>query len=418
VADRQVDTNAAYKAGYAQRMALDWQIPYVRLMDDVRGSVLDVEHGGRAYLLDQDAADEALRLLDTVPVAAAILGPVSGLHASEAALSHFSVAVQGAVRVSLAPPGTESPEDGGDGRAALPAFIANGTVNNLADSPREALAQVRRFLSYLPANVWQVPPRTTPADDRNRRDERLLSIIPEARNRLYDPYRILNGVLDTGSLFEISPRFGSSCITALARVNGYPVGVLAKNPRSPSVGAMDTDAGEKVARFLRLCDIFHLPVVYFVDEPGFMVGVEAQKTGIVRNGAHLVLSFVQTRMPLITFMVRQVYGVAGTLFVRASGMYKHYAWVTAKGGGMHIVGGTMAPSRRDIESAPDPRARQAEIERYLWMLSSPFRSLEAFEVDDMIDPRETRPLLADFVEAAQPVLATQLGPPVGLPYLP
>jgi acetyl-CoA carboxylase carboxyltransferase component len=413
VAGNQSDTNAAYKPGYAQKTALDWKIPFVRILDNVRGSSLEFERAGRNYLYDEDSADEALQLLGAVPVATAIMGPVTGLHASEAALSHFSAGVRDIACASISETGAADTEPGGTG-----GLTASGVIDNIADTPDAALEQVRRFLSYLPDNVWQVAARTEPSDDRNRRDDRLLSIIPERRNRLYNPRVILDGVLDRDSIFEIGPTYGEACITALARVDGYPVGVMAKNPKSKSVGAMDNDAGLKVIRFIQLCDIFHLPLVYFVDEPGFMVGIEAQETGIVRSGARLTLASVQSRMPYITFMVRQVYGVAGTLFTRAHGMYKHYAWLTANWGGMHIEGGTMAAYRRDIESAPDPKARQAEIEQHLWMLSSPFRSLEAFEVDDLIDPRDTRALLCDFVEAAQPVLATQLGPLTPVSYRP
>ncbi len=410
VADRQVDTNAAYKPGNSQKIALEWKIPHVRLLDDVRGGPLEFERGGRTYLPDEDSADEALRLLSAVPVVTAVMGPVSGLHASEAPLSHFSVAVEAAGRLSLG-----AGEDAADGAQAL---AEGGVIDNVAATPQEAIQQVRRFLSYLPDNVWQVAQRQPPTDDPNRREEELLSIIPEARNQLYDPRVILDSVLDRDSLFEIGASYGPSCITGLARVNGYPVGVMAKNPRSNTTGAMDTAAGEKVTRFIQLCDIFHLPLVYFVDEPGFMVGVKAQESGIVRAGARLILAFVQSRMPFISFVVRQDFGVAGTLFTRASGMSKHYAWVSAHWGGMHIEGGTMAAYRRDIENAPDPEQKLAEIERYLWMLSSPFRSLEAFEIDDMVDPRDSRPLLCDFVEAAQPVLATQTGPLVAASYRP
>jgi acetyl-CoA carboxylase carboxyltransferase component len=400
------DTNAAYKSGYAQKVALDWQMPFVRILDSLRRSALEFERAGRSYLHDQDSADEALRLLDSVPVATAVVGPAQGLHAVEAALSHFTVGIEG-VTVSLA----------GDAPARQPGD-AGGLVHNYVSTSDEALTQVRQFLSYLPSSVWEPARRAPPVDDPDRRDERLLSVIPEARNRLYNPYVILEGVLDAGSIFEVGTSYGKACITALARVNGYPVGVLAKNPRSASVGAMDSPAGDKAIRLIQLCDTFHLPLVYFVDEPGFMIGVDAQRTGIVRNGARLVLASVESRMPYITFLVRQVYGVAGTLFTRGQGMYKHYAWVSANWGGMHIEGGTTAAYRRDIESAPDPAARQAEIENMLWMLSSPFRSLEAFEVDDLIDPRDSRRLLCEFVEAAQPVIATQLGPTQGPAFRP
>jgi len=343
-----------------------------------------------------------------------VIGPVTGLHASDASLSHFSVAVEGAASLSL-----RQRDEGGDSAVVTASDLArSGVIDNVATSPEDAMEQVKKFLSYLPDNVWQVAARTPTDDQPGRRDERLRSVVPETKSRPYNVRTILEGVLDHDSLFEIGATYGNSCITGLARVNGFAVGVMAKNPISSSAGAMDTAAGDKITRLIQLCELFHLPIAYFVDEPGFMVGVEAQKSGIIRAGARLVLEFSQSRTPFISFIVRQDFGVAGTLFTRAKGMSKHYAWASAHWGGMHVEGGTMAAYRRDIESAPDPEKKLAEIEQFLWMLSSPFRSLEAFEIDDMIDPRDTRPLLCEFVEAAQPVLVTQTGPPTTVAYRP
>jgi acetyl-CoA carboxylase carboxyltransferase component len=276
---------------------------------------------------------------------------------------------------------------------------------------------IRRFLSYLPQNVWEMPPRTEPADDPNRREEELLSIIPRRRNRPYDPRRILDCVLDRGSFFEICPHYGQSRITGLARVNGYPVGVMINNPMHLG-GSMDIAAGQKVIRFMQLCDVFHLPMVYFADEPGFMVGLEAQRQGIVRAGARIVVASCATRNPWITFVVRQIFGVAGQLHNRPGGMYKRVAWPSGYWGSMHIEGGAMAAYRREIDSAPDPEAKRQEIERRLQAIASPFRTAEAFNIEDIIDPRETRPILCDFIEMAQSIIKTQLGLTQGPPFLP
>ena len=276
---------------------------------------------------------------------------------------------------------------------------------------------IRRFLSYLPSNVWEMPPHIEPTDDPNRRDEELLSAIPRERNRTYDAYAILKHVLDRDSIFEITPHYGRSRITALARVNGYPVGAMINNPRQLG-GSMDVAAGQKVIRFLQLCDTFHLPMVYLADEPGFMVGLEAQKQGIVRAGAKMVCATYQTRMPWITFVIRQLYGVAGQCHDRPGGMFKRVAWPSVNWGSMHIEGGATAAYRREIEAAPDSEAKREEIERRLKAIASPFRTAEAFNIEDIIDPRDTRPILCDFIEMAQEVLKTQLGPTNGPSYQP
>ena len=415
-------TNTVYKMGHAQRLALQWRIPYIRILDSPKGSVLEFERTGRTYLAYEDTTDEALRLLGEVPVVTAVMGPVSGLSAVEACLCHFSVMVEGTGRVCLGQTedvqAVTGHEINHEELGSAKVHAKNGVIHNVVENEEGALDDIRQFLSYMPNNVWEMPPRAEPTDDPNRRDEALMSIIPEARNRLYDPFRILKHVLDHDSVFEITPHFGTSSVTALARVNGYPVGVMLKNPMSSTVGGMDVAAGEKVIRFIQLCNTFHLPIVYFVDEPGFMVGLEPQEEGIVRAGAQVTLTAMQTKVPWVSFIVRQLYGVAGCLAFPRGVMSKNYGWATANWGGMHVEGGTSAAYRRVIESAPDPEAKRKEIEENLRVLSSTFRTAEAFEVEDIIDPRDTRPLLCDFVEAAQKVLKTQLGPGTGPGYMP
>lgn len=192
---------------------------------------------------------------------------------------------------------------------------------------------------------------------------------------------------------------------------------MINNPRFLG-GSMDVAAGEKVIRLLRLCDTFHLPVVNFASEPGFMVGLDSEKQGMVRMAARVCCVVGQTRMPWISFIIRHVYGVAGSIHIRASGMRKHYAWPSGTWGHMHISGGAMAAYRREIETSPDPVSKGKEIESRLKAITSPFRTAEAFGVEDIIDPRDTRPLLCAFIDAAQNILKTQLGPGTGYGYLP
>jgi len=172
---------------------------------------------------------------------------------------------------------------------------------------------------------------------------------------------------------------------------------------------MDVSAGTKVIRFLQLIDTFHLPMVYFADEPGFMVGPEQQHLGIVRAGAKMICATLRTRIPWISVIIRQLYGVAGQCHDRPSGMFKRVAWPSGHWGSMHISGGVSAAYRRIIRESEDPVAKQKEIEEKLEALSSPFKTAEAFNIEEIIDPRETRPMICEFVKMAQPVLNTQLG---------
>ncbi len=284
----------------------------------------------------------------------------------------------------------------------------SGVIDNLAENEAEAFAMIRRFLSYLPGSVWELPPRVATDDPVDRRDETLASVIPRDRRAVYDAHRVLEAVLDRDSFFEISPRYGAARVTGLARVDGYPVGVMANNPRHKG-GTTDVAAGSKVIRLIELCDTFHLPLVSFADEPGFMVGLESELAGIERAGARLVQTVCESRTPWITIVVGRLYGVAGQCQHRPSGMFRRYAWPSANWGSMHVSGGASAAYRREIESAPDPAAKRAEIEARLNALASPFRTAEATG-QDIIDPRDTRPLVAEFVADAQRVLATQTGP--------
>ena len=415
------DASIGNKGGHSQKMARDWRLPYIRLLDATGGSVKTFEQIGRTYIPTNPVTPGVEDLLCEVPVAAAVLGSVAGLPAVDSCLAHFNVMVKGISQVFPGGPpvvkaalGIDiSKEDLGDERSQV---YEGGVIDNLADSEAEAFAQIKRFLGYLPSSVWEMPPRMETGDDPERRDEFLLSAIPREKRRVYDAYKILNAVADRDSFFEITPFYGRSRIVGLARVDGYPVGVMINNPKRLG-GSMDVAAGTKVMRFLQLCDTFHLPMIYFADEPGFMVGPEQQRQGIVRAGAKILCTTLRTRMPWISIIIRQLYGVAGQCHDRPSGMFKRVAWPSGHWGSMHISGGVSAAYRRIIAEADDPAAKQAEIEAKLEALASPFRTAEAFNIEDIIDPRETRPMVCDFVRLAQPVLQTQLGPSP-TPYMP
>ena len=415
------DGSIGNKGGHAQKMALDWRLPFIRLLDATGGSVKTFEQIGRTYIPTNPVTPGVQDLLCQVPVAAAVLGSVAGLPAVDACLAHFNVMVKGISQIFPGGPpvvkaalGIDiSKEDLGDERSQV---FESGVVDNLANSEEEAFDMIRAFLSYLPANVWQMPPRGDTGDDPERRDEALLSAIPREKRRLYDPRKILSAVLDQDSFFEITPHYGRSRIVGLGRLNGYPVGVMINNPERLG-GSMDVSAGVKVIRFLQVCDTFHLPMVYLADEPGFMVGPEQQRQGIVRAGAKMLCATLRTRMPWISVIIRQLYGVAGQCHDRPSGMFKRVAWPSGHWGSMHIAGGVSAAYRRIIAESEDPEAKRLEIEDKLEALASPFKTAEAFNIEEIIDPRETRPMLCEFVEMAQDVLQTQLGPSP-TPYMP
>ncbi len=405
----------------AQR-SLAWKVPYVRLLDASGGSVSSFEALGRTYLPDGNnwtATDVAL--LQQVPVVSAVMGSVAGLPAVDACLSHFNVMVRGTSQLFPGGPpvvkaalGLDVPKDELGG--AHVHTQGSGVVDNGAASEEEALDQVRRFLSYLPSNVEEGAPRQDgPPRSPRLAPETLRDVIPANRRLPFSVHDIVEATVDSGSVFEIAPEYGASRVTALARVDGYPVGVMANNPLRMG-GATDVAAGEKVVRLIQLCDQFHLPLISFADEPGFLVGPAAEASGIERAGARLVQAVCMSRMPWITIVVGRLYGVAGQCHHRPTGMFRRFAWPSARWGSMHISGGTSAAYRRVIEAADDPEAKRKELEQRLEAIASPFRTAEATG-QDIIDPADTRACLVDFVSDAQRVLRTQWGTPV-VPYRP
>ena len=410
------DAAVGNKMGYSEKMALGLKLPMVRLVDGTGGggSVKTLEMTGRTYVPANPSWDTVVELLGEVPVVAACLGPVAGLGAVRVATSHFSVMVKGVSQLFVAgPPVVErgvgqkvSKEELGGSRIHTE---ESGAVDNEVATEQEALECVRRFLSYLPSNVYGVPPRAASEDDAHRRDEDLISMIPRDRRRSYDVRRILRAVLDRDSLFEIGPKYGRPLVCGLARLNGYPVGVMANDPRQGG-GAVNAAAAEKMIRFIDLCDTFHLPCVNFVDNPGFLIGVAAERAGTARIGARALIAVYQSTAPWISILLRRVYGVAGAAHGNAQALNLRYAWPSGDWGSLPIEGGVQAAYRREIEASPDPDARRREIEERLQLYRSPFRTAESFGVEEIIDPRDTRPLLCDWVEIAYSLLPPQVGP--------
>jgi len=401
--------------------AREWRVPYIRLLDAAGGSVRGFEEIGRTYLPDGNSFTlPDVQLLNTVPVVSAVMGSVAGLPAVNACMAHWNIMVENTSQIFPGGPPVVKAALGYDitkEELGGPEIHTreSGSVDNLAATEGEALAQIRRFLSYLPSSVYEMAPFVETDDLVDRADDALRTLVPDNPRRIHDARKLIDSVVDDGSFFEIAPFYGRARITGLARFGGYPVGIMANNPRF-SGGATDVAAGAKVARLLQLCDTFHLPVVSLADEPGFHVGIESERQGIERAGARLVALTCQTRMPWITIVIRRLYGVAGQCHQRPTGMFRRYAWPSARWGSMHIAGGTSAAYRREIESADDPEAKRQEIEDRLNALASPFRTAEATG-QDIIDPATTRLLIHRFVLDAQRILKTQLGPPV-LPYLP
>jgi acetyl-CoA carboxylase carboxyltransferase component len=410
------DASIGGKQIYSERMALELRLPLIRLVDGTGGggSVKTYEQTGRTYVPGNPGYDLIVRAMSTIPVVGACMGSVAGLGAARVAHSHFSVMVRGTSQLFVAGPPVVKRGIGEDvdketlGGSHIHAR-GSGAVDNEAESEDEAFEQIRRFLSYMPQNVWEMPPRGAQADDPGRREDELISIIPRSRRRGYDARRMVRLIVDRDSFFEIAPFYGRSLITGLARLDGYPVGVMACDPMVHG-GALTAEGSEKMTRVIDLCDTFHLPIVNFVDQPGFLIGVQAEKAGTIRKGVRAIAAVYQATVPWVSIIVRRVFGVAGAAHGNVQSLNLRYAWPSGDWGSLPLEGGIEAAYRRELDAAPDREKLLKEIEERLNALRSPFRTAEAFGIEEIIDPRDTRRLLCDWVELAYRNEATRLGP--------
>jgi acetyl-CoA carboxylase carboxyltransferase component len=254
-----------------------------------------------------------------------------------------------------------------------------------------------------------LPPEHANSDPTDRCEDELVRIVPKDRRRPYNMRKLVELIVDRGSLFEIQPTFGKALITALARMNGKVVGIVANNPMVYG-GAMDVKAARKQTHFVELCDCFHIPLIFFVDVPGFMVGKDAEMAATLREGMRSVYVGLQASVPMYTVVIRKCYGMAGMGTTDKNGLELKIAWPSAEWGSLPIEGGVAAAFRRELAQSADAKAREQEIEAELRAIASPFRTAEAFGVEEIIDPRETRPYLCRFIDAAQARLRTSLGP--------
>ncbi len=356
----------------------------------------------------------------TAPVVSAAVGAVAGFPAARLAASHFSIMTRSTSQVLIAGPALVERAFGQkltkDELGGAHIHAKSGVVDRVAEDEDEVFALVRRFLSYLPTNVWQLAPIDPcgEADDRQRCEESLIEIIPRDRKQVYKMRNLVRAVIDRGSFFELTPGYGRSQITALGRLEGRSVGVLANDPYIYA-GSMGAEGAQKVERFIKLCDSFHLPILSFVDEPGFMIGPAAEKAGTIRYGVDAIMAAVTSRVPWASVIVRKMYGVAAAAHFGPEATV--FTWPSAEAGALPTEGGVAVAFRREIAEAPDPEARRAELEEAFARGRSPFPRAEAFGVHDLIDPRRTRPVLCewlDWVEPLQRELVATVPPPRGL----
>jgi len=376
------------------------------------GSVKSTHTAGYTYVPVNPAWDAVVENLSLVPVVTACLGPTVGLGAARLVMSHLAIMVTGIGQLFTAGPPVVRGGTGEDlskeelGGAAV--HLRNGAIERFAASEDEAFAMIRAFLSFLPSSVHALPPVLACDDPASRRDEALIGAIPRNPRLPYRIKPILEAIFDRGSVFTYA-EYGGATATALARLDGHPVGVVATDPYQGTT--MSVAGAQAMTRLVDLCETFHLPIVSLTDQGGITIGRVAEERGTIRYAARAITAVYQAHVPQAEVIVRRVYGVAGAGSVNRHRAARSWAWPSGDWGSLPLQGGVEAAFREQIERADDPAAEIERIRGTLSAVSSPFRTAERFGVQDLIDPRDTRPLLCGWVRDAYRVLPELTGPP-------
>ncbi len=395
-----------------EQMANQLRLPLIRIVEGSGGggSVKTIETTGRANVPGVSGWEWVVKNMGTVPRVALGLGSVAGLGAAHLAAAHYSVMVKDTSALFVAGPPVVARLGQNLTKQELGGWkiqLRAGAVDEAVDTEEEAFEKARQFLSYLPQNVYELPARIEPTDDPARSEASLMDAIPRDIRKVYKMRPIVEAVVDQGSFFEMGQLYGRSIITGFARVDGWPVAVMASDPFHFG-GGWTADACRKVERFVDMAETFHLPMIYLVDCPGFLIGLDSEKAGTIKEGARVMAAIWQTSTPWCSVIVRNCFGVAGAAHQNGSRFNMRFAWPSGRWGSLPLEGGIEAAYRADIAGADDPVAKQAEIVERLEKLRSPFRSAETFWIEEIIDPRDTRKQLVDFANTAAPL--RQAGP--------
>ena len=402
------------KSVYAEHLAVQYKVPLIRMLEGGGGSVKgSAKKGGTVgepvfteprFKIIADAMSE-------VPVVSGAMGAVAGFPAGRLVASHFSVMTKHTAQVLIGGPALVERALGvsltKDELGGAQVHASSGVIDNLAEDEHDAFAQIKKFLGFLPSSVHERTPRYECHDSVDRMEQDLLTAVPRDSNAGFDMRAIVEMIVDQESFFEMGKDFGPSQICGLAQLNGQPVGILA-NDCMVYAGAMTAEAAQKYRRFVEMCDTFHVPIVNFVDQPGFMIGPESEAQGTIRYGMAAVCAASQSTIPWAVIQVHKGFGVA-TAAHYAPGNYV-LAWPSVESGALPLEGGVAVAFHREIASAENPEAKRRELEERIREARSPFPRAESFAVHELIDPRETRPMLCEWIDWIQPQLDNLVGP--------
>jgi len=392
------------KVSRLRELALTKRIPMIWLLDSAGARIQEAVgslFAGTGYLFREEVV-----MSGVVPQVAALMGPCAAGTAYIPGLADFVPMVSGRGSMALAGPHLVRAAIGEDvtqeelGGARVHCRKSGVGDLEVADD-EECIARVREYLSYFPANCEQEPPRRPVSDPVDRMEDALLDILPESNRKPYDMYDLIKLIVDDGEWLDLKPKWARTIITCLARMGGRPVGIVASQPRQLG-GILDNDSADKAARFVSLCDAFGIPLIFLVDVPGFMVGTKVEAAGIIRHGAKMLHAVASATVPKITVIVRKAYGAG--YYVMNGRAYEPdliVAWPSAEISVMGAEGAVEIVMRRQVEEADDPAAKRAELVAAYQGLIDVYVAARNGMIDDVIDPRETRPTIIRALELSE-----------------
>jgi acetyl-CoA carboxylase carboxyltransferase component len=385
-----------FKMARLRELALQKRMPMIWLLDSAGARIQ--EAAGSMFAGSGHLFREEVVMSGVVPLVAAMLGPCAAGTAYIPGLSDFVPMVVGQGAMALAGPhltkavtGEEiSMEDLGGARVHC---RKSGVGDLEVADDRECIEAVKGYLSYFPSNCEEKPPVRETSDPDDRMSERLLDIVPESSRHPYDMYDVIREIVDDGEIFDIKPKFAKTIITCFARFGGQPAGIVANQPKQLG-GILENDSADKAARFVNLCDAFSIPLVFLQDVPGFMVGSKVEHAGIIRHGAKMLYAVSRATVPKITVVVRKAYGAG--YYVMNGKAYEPdliVAWPGAEISVMGAEGAVNIIGRSAIEASDDPDATRESMLAEIRKIIDPYIAAHNALIDDIIDPRETRPTI-------------------------
>ncbi|MBA3328571.1 MAG: acyl-CoA carboxylase subunit beta, partial [Solirubrobacterales bacterium] len=391
------------KVARLRELALTKRMPFVWLLDSAGARIQEAV--GSLFAGSGQLFREEVVASGVIPQVAALMGPCAAGTAYIPGLADFVPMVKGRGSMALAGPHLVRAAVGEDvtqeelGGSRVHCRRSGVGDLEVADDP-ECIARIKEYLSYFPSHCEQAPPVAECADPVDRMDDALLDVLPESNRKPYDMYEVIRRIVDDGEWLDLKPQFARTIITCLARMGGRPVGIVASQPKQLG-GILDNDSADKAARFVNLCNAYAIPLVFLVDVPGFMVGTKVEAAGIIRHGAKMLHAVANATVPKVTVVIRKAYGAG--YYVMNGRAYEPdliVAWPSAEISVMGAEGAVEIVFRKQVEEADDPVAKKAELIDAYRNLIDVYVAARNDMIDDVIDPRETRPTVIRALEMA------------------